>query len=129
MRRFAQALVLTASGILFLLDTFALWCYRCVLDKGMLAVLLATNPREASEYLRVYALQGQFALGLIGVLLLSTIIWFTLLRINKCKALLIAMLTVSFACSLKFMLYLSQYSSLARYGTMTIECLSPRKIF
>lgn len=129
LRRFAQATILAMSSVLFLLDTFALWCYRCVVDKGMLTVLLATNPREASEYLGVYVFQKHIAFGLVGTLLLMASLWIILRHVTKRKAILITLLVVSFACSLKFTLYLSHYSSLVRYGIMLTEVAKEKQAY
>ena len=120
-RQGLQAIVIGLSSILFLLDVFALWCYRCVVDKGMLVVLFATNPREALEFTEMFVLGESYALWCAGMLLLLVLSWFILLRLSMHKTVLLILILASFACSLKFALYLPQYSSLARYGKMLMR--------
>ena len=127
LRHFIQAIVLSVSGILFLLDTFTFISYHCVVDGGMLIALLATNPREASEFLAMYVLQERYVLGTAAILVLLTIFHYALLRFIRHKVLLIVLLLLSFACSLKFVLYLSHYSSLARYGTMFTKIMKEKR--
>ena len=67
-RQGLQAIVIGLSSILFLLDVFALWCYRCVVDKGMLVVLFATNLREALEFTEMFVLGESYALWCLPAL-------------------------------------------------------------
>lgn len=49
-----MSIMLILSGVFFLLDVFALLQYGTVLNSGMLVVIMATNPREASEFITMY---------------------------------------------------------------------------
>ncbi len=128
-RQGLQIIVLGLSSILFLIDVFTLFCYRCVVDKGMLVVLLATNPREALEFMETYVFGTSYALWLLGILLLLISLLFALNRLTMYKTPLLTLIIISFACSLKFALYLSTYSSLARYGIMIKEIRAEIKAY
>lgn len=49
-----MSIMLILSGVFFLLDVFALLQYGALLNSGMLVVIMATNPREASEFITMY---------------------------------------------------------------------------
>jgi glucan phosphoethanolaminetransferase (alkaline phosphatase superfamily) len=62
--RFVRRVLAAASLLFFLVDIFTLRQYHSVLDAGLLEVVVATNPAEATEYVTSQA--GVLAPFLVG---------------------------------------------------------------
>lgn len=128
-RRFLRAGLLTVSGVLFFLDASALALYRVVLDKAMLRILLATNPREASEFFGMYAGSFSYLSAMTALALCLGVLYFALRRLVRSPKGLFLCLLVGGAASFQFARHAPVYLSVPRFAVMASEALREKRAY
>lgn len=75
LRRVIRGVLVGAAGILCAGELFFLWRYGAMPDAAIMEIVIATNPHEAAEFIRMYVWNVRVVAGVLGGVLLLAALW------------------------------------------------------